>query len=518
MKRHTIVAACLVFLFIAVEARSAEAPKRGGRLVFGIRNDTTTLNPFLRSSSTNFYVRGLVYEALLDFDKQGKLIPSLARSWKMSPDGKSYTFALRSGVKFHNGKELTAEDVKWSAEYALDPKNAATGRIPLINVQTVNAKDKSTVEFILKQPEMVFLNIIATIRPFPIVPKDSVPPATRNLDALPPGTGPFVFKDHKADREIVFARNNDYWQKGLPYLDEVVLKPVREEMVRFTSLRAGDLDMIERTSYSFVRNVVKGEYPDLKFTEAKYAGFRRVLFNVVDSPFKDIRLRQAVLYALDKKKYIDGAFWGFGEPTDQRFPKESRWFLKLPQVKRDPEKVKALLKEAGVGPDFEVEIMGLKTEEEELQVVHELLTSAGIKTRVAVLERGARESRESRGDFMMHLSGSEVPNDPAEEYPLELGCNEEEVKAKKRIENSSGYCNKEVQRLMDEAGKITDDFKRLELYVKAIRIINEEIPEIPLAFVPRFFTYHKKVRGFETDFDGRFFANSFGLLHVWIEK
>jgi len=514
MKRLAVFAFSL--LLFATLALAAEAPRRGGRLVFGIRNDTTSLNPFLRSSSTNFYVRGLVYEPLLEFDREGKLIPSLAQSWKLSPDGKTYTFVLRSGVKFHNGKELTAEDVKWSAEYAMNPTNGATGLIPLKNVQVVNAKDKSTVEFTLKQPEAIFLYIIATIRPFPIVPKDSVPPAARNLPGLPPGTGPFVFKDYKADREIVFTRHNNYWQKGLPYLDEVVLKPVREEMVRFTSLRAGDLDMIERTSYSFVRNVLKGEYPDLRTTEAKYAGFRRVLFNVADSPFKDIRLRQAVLYALDKRKYIEGAFWGFGEPTDQRFPKESTWLLKLPEIKRDTEKVKALLKEAGVGPDFEVEIMGLKTEEEELQVIHRQLNTAGIKTRVSVLERGARESRETRGDFMMHLSGSEVPNDPAEEYPLELGCNEEEVKAKKRIENSSGYCNKEVDRLMDEAGKTTDEKKRYELYSRVIRIIHEEIPEIPLAFVPRFFTYHKKVRGFETDLDGRFNATSFGLVRVWI--
>jgi peptide/nickel transport system substrate-binding protein len=514
MKRLAVFAFGL--LLFATLALAAEAPRRGGRLVFGIRNDTTSLNPFLRSSSTNFYVRGLVYEALLDFDKEGKLIPLLAQSWKISPDGKSYTFTLRSGVKFHNGKELAAEDVKWSADYAMDPKNAATGLIPLKNVQSVNVKDKFAVEFQLKQPEAIFLDIIATIRPFPIVPKDSVPTATRNLPNFPPGTGPFVFKDYKADREIVFTRHNSYWQKGLPYLDEVVLKPVREEMVRFTSLRAGDLDMIERTSYSFVRNVLKGEYPDLRITEAKYAGFRRLLFNVADSPFKNLKLRQAVLYALDKRNYIEGAFWGFGEPTDQRFPKESPWFLKLAEIKRDPEKAKALLKEAGVGPDFEVEIMGLKTEEEELQVIHRQLNTAGIKTKVLVLERGARESKETRGDFMMHLSGSEVPNDPAEEYPLELGCNEEEVKAKKRIENSSGYCNKEMDRLMDEAGKTTDERKRKELYTRVIRIVHEEIPEIPLAFVPRFFTYHKKVRGFETDYDGRFNAGSFGLLHVWI--
>src|ERR1043166_7517308 len=104
----------------------AEAPRYGGRLVFGIRNDVSGLNPFLRTSSTNLYVRQLVYESLLDFDKSGKLVPNLAESWSTSTHGRSYLFKLRNGVRFHDGKELTAEDVKWSIDYALDANNGTT--------------------------------------------------------------------------------------------------------------------------------------------------------------------------------------------------------------------------------------------------------------------------------------------------------------------------------------------------------------------------------------------------------
>ncbi|MGH7834974.1 MAG: ABC transporter substrate-binding protein, partial [Candidatus Binatia bacterium] len=352
------VSALTFWLLVAPAALpAAESPRHGGRVVFGIRNDITTLNPFVRNNSTNYYVRGLAYESLLDFDPSGKHAPALTTSWSVSPDAKTYTFKLRSGVKFHNGKDLGAEDVKWSAEYAMDPKNGATGHVPLKSVQAVRAKDKLTVEFVLSEPNALFLSLLATISPFPVVPQGSVPTGQRKLAVLPPGTGPFVFKDYKADREIVFVANKNYWQKGLPYLDEIVLKPVREDMVRFTSLRAGDLDMIERTSYSFVGKILKGEFPELRATEAKYAGFRRVLFNVVDPPFNNPKLRQAVHHALDKRKYIEGAFWGLGETTDQRVPKESPWHVKLPEVKRDPAKVAALLKEAGAGPNFEVELM-----------------------------------------------------------------------------------------------------------------------------------------------------------------
>jgi peptide/nickel transport system substrate-binding protein len=224
-----------------------------------------------------------------------------------------------------------------------------------------------------------------------------------------------------------------------------------------------------------------------------------------------------VLYALDKKKYIEGAFWGFGQPVDQVFPKESPWRVNLPEVKTDPAKAKALLKDAGISPDLEVELTGLKSEEEELQVIQQQLTAAGFKAKVLVIERGARGAREGRGDFMMVLSGSDIPNDPEEEYPSEFGCAEEEVKAKNRTENTSGYCNSEVDRLMEEASKITDQKKRYELFAKVTRTLHEEIPAIPLAFVPRFFTYHKKVRGFETDFDGRFNMTTAGFSRVWIQ-
>jgi ABC-type transport system substrate-binding protein len=151
---------------------------------------------------------------------------------------------------------------------------------------------------------------------FPVLPKGSVAPAQRDLATPPPGTGPFEFKEYKTAREMVFVRNKNYWQKGVPYLDELVIKPVEDEQVRFAALRAGDLNMIERTPYASSRKYATG-IPEIKLTEAKDAGFRRLIFNVVNPPFSNLKLRQAVLYALDKKSYIDAAFWGFGEPANQ---------------------------------------------------------------------------------------------------------------------------------------------------------------------------------------------------------
>jgi dipeptide transport system substrate-binding protein len=180
--------------------------------------------------------------------------------------------------------------------------------------------------------------------------------------------------------------------------------------------------------------------------------------------------------------------------------------------------VKALLKEAGVGPDFEVELLARTGEESETQVLLEQLLSAGMKAKVSILESAAREARTRSGDFMIVLSGMDVPNDPGDDFPTEYGCNEEEVKAKRRGQNQPGYCNKEFDRLMAEAARLQDPKKRYELYSKALKILHEEIPDISLAFVPRYFTHHQKVRGFTTDGGGRFNMISAGFSRIWIAQ
>ena len=260
-------------------------------------------------------------------------------------------------MKFHNGKELTSEDVKWSAEYALNPKNPGTGGRFLANLKSIHAPDRFTMEFVLKGPDAAFLATMASLEAFPITPVGSIPSESEKLAKFPPGTGPFVFKAWKEGSEIGFVANRNYWQKGLPYIDELVLKALPDDDVRFIGLRAGDVDIIERTPLAFVSKIIKGEYPQLGVAQAKYAQFARFIFNVKQPPLDNPKVRQALRHVLDKQELIRGAFWGLGVPTDQRDPKESQWYVELPKIERDPARAKALLREAGVGADFEVELL-----------------------------------------------------------------------------------------------------------------------------------------------------------------
>ena len=166
MPRRTFLAALTlpILVFVAVSAltpATAQAPKRGGRLVVGLGQDLPGLDPHPSTSTITYQVLGLVFQSLVDFDRELAIRPVLAESWRVSPNGREWTFVLRQGVKFHNGRELTATDVKFTFERILDPKTAARGRGALSIVERVQAVDARTVRFHLSRPSGAFLSRIA---------------------------------------------------------------------------------------------------------------------------------------------------------------------------------------------------------------------------------------------------------------------------------------------------------------------------------------------------------------------
>jgi peptide/nickel transport system substrate-binding protein len=185
---------------------------------------------------------------------------------------------------------------------------------------------------------------------------------------------------------------------------------------------------------------------------------------------------------------------------------------------RSPAKVKALFKEAGVAPDLEVELLARRGVEDETQVLQQQLSTAGIKVKLVLLEGATYRERQRAGNFQMILYSGDSPADPADVYLPEYGCDERSIKAKKRTNNVSGYCNKEMDRVLLDASKMTDLKKRHELYAKVAQTLLDDAPELPLVYVPRFFTYQDKIKGFTTDGDGRFNGVSFGFSRLWVER
>ena len=518
MKRLFIIALTVgLSMVITLPARSSsDKPKRGGTLTLAIRKDLRVLNPLVRTSSTDRSIRDLMFESLLIIDGNGKIRPNLAESWKVTQDGKLYTFELRKGVKFHNGQEMTSQDLKFAIDYTLNPKNGAYGLSLLRSVKLAEAVGKYRLKIHLKQANPAFLSFISTIKAFSAIPTESVPEGVKKISPFPPGTGPFKFVEWKPKQRIVMERFNEYWGHK-PYIDKLVLRPIKHATVRFTALRAGDVDIVERTSYEWVKQVQQGKIKGIGIAKSPGGKFRGLTFNVANPPFDNKKLRRAVGYAINKEEILSAAFFGFGVTDNQKYPKGHSWhFDGLPWPEYNPGKAKALLKEA----NYKGEVIELITAPGEVQetmatVLQAQLKRVGMNIRLELMDVGAYNQRERKGQFAFRFRGGDSDADPWTTYSRHLLC---EPDLRKRIANVSGYCNKQVVKWLKMAETELDKKKRKELFRKIITKMAEDLPQIYIGFIPRFYTFRDYVKDFTTGADARFRWSDGGVTHTWLDK
>ena len=217
---------------------ASDSPKRGGTLTVAIGRDLGLMHPLIGTTGNEQKTRELMFESLLAVDSTGKIQPNLAESWEISDKGKLYTFNLRKGVRFHNGQEMTGEDVKYAVDYSVNPKNSAYGLNYLGLVERVEVGGKYAVQFHLKKPSPLFLAALADIQAFSVVPKGSLPEGITKVSQFPPGTGPFKFVEWQPGQRIVFERYEGYWGHKA-FVDRLILRPIADETIRFISLQSG---------------------------------------------------------------------------------------------------------------------------------------------------------------------------------------------------------------------------------------------------------------------------------------
>jgi peptide/nickel transport system substrate-binding protein len=474
------------------------------------------MNPLVRTFSTDQSIRDLIYEPLLALDEKGDIKPKLATSWKISQDGKVLTFNLRKGVRYHNGQEMAAEDAKFAMDYTMNPKNGGYGRERLSIVERVDAPDKYTLVVYLKKPSAAFLSVLTDIMAFSLIPKGSIEEGVQKPVRFPAGTGPFKFVEWNPGQRIVFERYDDYWGQK-PYLDRVILRPISDDTVRFSALRAGDVDVIERTPYEWVRQILDGKIKGIGYATAPTAGYRALFFNVTDPPFDNKKMRQAVGYAMNKSELMHAAYYGFGEPVDQKYPKEHVWNIPgIPGPTYDPAKARSLLKEAG----YKGEVIDMKIEkgadvEAMATALQSQLKKVGMNIKLQVFEYGSRRDQIQKGETTIDLVGSDFYADPSTTYRQELAC---EPNPRMRMSNWTGYCNKQMDALHDKLETELDTQKRKAILKQIITMKLDDLPLLSIGFVPRFFTYRDTVKGFTTDGDGSFVWTDGGLTHTWLDR
>jgi peptide/nickel transport system substrate-binding protein len=348
----TISRRTLLGTSIAATTAAAIGPARaaGNVLRIAIGTSLNTLDPMMTTIGDEYIYNNLAFNGLTKIREDLVLEPDLAASWTFSDDIKTWTFKLRTGVKFHDGSELVAEDVVAFFKRTLDKASNAPARSQYDMIEDVSAPDPATVVFKLNIPYGGFADILAD-RQVKIAPRS----AAATMATKPIGTGPFKFVSYTPGDRLVLARNPDYFE-GAPKLEGVELRIIPEMNVKIAALQAGDIDVVWDLPLDQVKTL--GTRADLRVESVPTASWDGAIMNNEIPPFSDKRVRQAFHLAVDKKDVVELTLFGQGVETISPIPQSHPFYAKDVVIpKTDPAAAKKLLAEAGYPNGVKVAIV-----------------------------------------------------------------------------------------------------------------------------------------------------------------
>jgi len=504
--------ACLAFFFVL----AAGAARAETTLVIGIAADPTGFDPEAVLNNTSGFVMSTVYDSLLRY-KPGTTepAPGLAERWQVSPDGLTYTFHLRHGVKFQDGTPFDAAAYVRTLDRQLkkdDPDyiyntGPVEGYIDFTfgAVKSYRAVGDDTVEFVLKQPTAPFLTSLA------MVWNGLVSPAAAHKEGKdfrnhPVGTGPFVFRQWRQRDEIDLDANPDYWG-GKPKVDHLVFKEYPDPQAAVLALRRGDIQILGDVSTQSIP-AVRGD-PALELLTQPGLATNGVGLPTEVAPFNDVRVRQALNYAIDRDAIDKALYAGLAVPMTSPLP-PSQWSFDpaLKGYPYDPAKAQALLQEAGVKPGLQVELLsynsprGYNPAGPNLAVaVQGYLKRIGIDASVRQEEIGAFFSTVRSGHYPgMFLVGWTGDNGDPDNF---LGALYGEANIP--ITNTPHFRSPELEKVLADALATTDHDKRVQLYQQAQKIVLEGAPWIFVNSVLQVRAIRKEVQGFRLNPTQMFF-------------
>src|SRR5712691_7905303 len=312
-----LVGAALGGGLVSQSEAAQQRPKRGGVLQFGTRVDTAGLDSHRHNQLHTSHPTAALYTGLTDIDQQGNIVPGIAESWEPNKELTSWVFRLRKGVLFHNGREVDAEAVKLNLLRIKDPAIGTDWHRGVVeNIETVEVVDKNTVRLHTRVPDVA---VPANVMHYPT--NLQAPEAFDTASEHPIGTGPFKFVSWTRWNETRLVRFENYWETdaeghNLPYLDEIIGKPKREDSVRLTALRTGQVHLIDSMAYADVERFQQNSGD--KYTLWRWhSGGSSVVFNFRRGPFQDKRLRTAAAHTIDRQAIHNSVYYGQGDMLDQ---------------------------------------------------------------------------------------------------------------------------------------------------------------------------------------------------------
>lgn len=449
-------------------------------VTFAVAIALETLDPYNTNSTLNQAAGKAYYEGLFEFDKDLKIQPLLATGYEVSPDGLVYTIKLRQGVKFHDGTDFTAEAVKVNLDRVSNPENRLARYTQFKSVDKTEVVDPYTVRITLKEPFSAFINALAHPSAMMISPA-ALQKYGKDIAFNPVGTGPFKFVEWKPAEYLKVAKFDGYWQKGLPHVDTLTFRTVTDNNTRAAVVQTGEAQFAFPVPYEQAAVLAKNDKIELVDHRNSIMA-RYMSMNVMQKPFDNVKVRQAINYAINKEALAKVAFAGYASVVDGVVPQGVDFAHKTGPWPYDPAKARELLKEAGYPNGFESTLWSAYNDGTSVKVVQFLqqqLAQVGIKTSVEVLESGQRVQRVQQvqkpedAKVRLYYAGWSSSTGEADWglRPLLATAAFPPV-----MNNVSYYSNTKVDENLQKALSTTDREEKTRLYKEAQEIIWNEAP------------------------------------------
>lgn len=495
--KHTLAPLAAVLALGATLATPAFAAKD---VVAAVASTFTTMDPYDANDTLSQAVVKSIYQGLFGFDKDMKMVPVLAEGFTASKDGLVYTVKLKKGIKFHDGTDFNAEAVKVTFDRVTNPENKLKRYVLYKNIAKTEVVDANTVKFTLHEPFSPFINSLAHPSGVIISPAALKQHGSKGIAQNPVGTGPFKFVEWKASDYLKVAKWDGYWRKGYPKVDTITWRPVVDNNSRSAMMQTGEAHFTFPVPYEQAEVLkAKGE---LELVAAPSIVHRYMSMNVNQKPFDNVKVREAINYAINKQALAKVAFSGYAIPAEGVMPKGVEYAVKLGPWPYDPNKAKQLLKEAGYPNGFETQLWSAynhTTGQKVIQFLQQQLAQVGIKASVQALEAGQRvEKVESAQDpatapVRMYYVGWSSSTGEADWAMRPLLAGES---APPKMFNTAYYKNPQVDEDIKKALNTTDTKEKTALYADAQKRIWADAPWAFLVTEQLLSANSKKLSGF----------------------
>lgn len=481
---------------------AAGEPRAGGTLTVVLDGEIDTIDPQKSVTIVGNQVWPNIYETLVvQGPNLDSVEPVLAESWEQ-PDDRTYVFTLRQGVKFHDGSDFTAEDVKFSYDRMMDEATAASRRPDFLPVESVEVVDDFTVQFTMKEPYGPFLSKLELLA---ILPND---PAIDHATA-PIGTGPFKFTEWVTGQSITLDRFEEYWQEGRPYLDSIVYRPIAEPSTRIVELQTGNVDVLNAVPAKDVATLEE----DANVVVYRNAGVTRdhVGFNMESELFKDNpNLRKCIAWAVDRQTIADTILFGLAKPAQVAIP-ESHWAYNTAADNYfgfDTAKAKEFCDQADPLP-AEVTVTVSPTYPDQIkmaELMQQALAEVGIDLKIEQLEWSTWiDTVVVQGDYDMEIVLISGGSDPDDFFYQWHHTGE--------VFNLWRYSDPEMDALLEAGRSTVDQAARKEIYDQIQQKLLDDAPLVHIIYRDQVMAAGAAVQDFEMRLDSRL-----EFRDVWLNR